>query len=71
MSIFIVNCEWSDWSKGDCSKICGGGIRTNKRHKITEEEHGGSCSSTSEFEEICNNVTCPSNNDIVDQSFLV
>ena len=55
----LVDCQWSSWSQGRCSKGCGGGQRTNRRHKWVDEEHGGSCSGQSTFIESCNTHPCP------------
>ena len=33
-----VDCEWSEWSIGECSVSCGGGTRIDTRDKVVEEE---------------------------------
>ena len=53
------DCEWNDWEIGDCSKECGGGIRTNTRTKKWEATLGGTCSEESQMEESCNTQECP------------
>ena len=56
-----VNCEWDNWVVGECSKICGGGERTNTRDKKTREAHGGlECSGSATITEQCNIQECPS-----------
>ena len=54
-----VNCQWSDWETGQCSKTCGGGERTNTRTKKVAEEHGGTCTGSSSVSEACNGEGCP------------
>ena len=48
------------WKVGECSKDCGGGIRTNSRLVKTEAANGGeNCSGVSEIIEDCNIDKCP------------
>ena len=49
----LVDCEWSDWHIGDCSKTCGGGWRNNHRAKTVVEAFNGTCEGTGEEEEKC------------------
>ena len=37
----LVDCSWSEWTIGQCSKTCGGGKRTNNRLKSVEASFGG------------------------------
>ena len=59
--IFIIDhCQWNDWIIGNCSKSCGGGIRTNKRTETVLEGHeGAQCDSVTSIEEECNAQECP------------
>merc|ERR1719322_972054 len=55
-----VHCEWDEWNVGECSKSCGGGIRTNYREPSIDAKHGGEdCSGSSIVEESCNVQECP------------
>ena len=57
----IVDCEWDDWTIGNCSSSCGGGKRTNTRSKKVNAEHGGEeCDDeATSIEESCNVQECP------------
>ena len=57
----IVDCEWDDWTIGNCSSSCGGGTRTNTRSKKVNAEHGGEeCDDVAtSIEESCNVQECP------------
>ena len=55
----LVDCEWSEWEIGRCSKTCGRGTRTNSRYKEVEEEDGGECRGRSYKKESCNRKDCP------------
>ena len=58
--LVLVNCEWSEWILGDCSKECGGGARINKRVHKSEASHGGDeCSGDSNSTQPCNIQECP------------
>jgi len=55
-----VDCEWSEWKIGECSKQCGGGRRINKREQNVLAAHGGrECSGPTELDEPCNTHKCP------------
>ena len=57
---FSVDCEWDEWRIGECSKKCGGGVRTNLRVVKQKAEYGGAeCSGLSNVTEICNIENCP------------
>ena len=58
-SNFSVDCEWSDWQDGECSKSCEGGNRTSTRFKIVEEMYNGTCEGHSTYTEECNMQECP------------
>ena len=55
-----VDCvwgEWSDWS--ECSKPCGGGVKSKSRVIATEAKNGGkACSGNSMESEQCNVHFC-------------
>ena len=57
-----VDCEWNDWTIGDCSRTCAGGLRTNSRTKKREEINGtdevGICEGDTTMEEECNTQNC-------------
>ena len=55
----VVQCEWSPWINGPCSKTCGGGTFSKKRFKI-QQEVGTSCTGEPTSEEECNKDECPS-----------
>ena len=58
--IFTVDCKWSEWRFGNCSKECGGGIRTNIRSIEVHSLNGGEeCKGESNITENCNNQPCP------------
>lgn len=54
-----VNCQWSSWNSGSCSKTCGGGSITKIRTKTVQEANGGSCQGQSSRIENCNSNLCP------------
>ena len=54
-----MNCTWSTWTVGSCSKTCGGGMSTKTRNKTIEEAHGGTCDGESSENETCNTNSCP------------
>ena len=57
---FSVQCQWSDWTLGDCSVTCGDGLRINQRFKVTEEMYGGlPCEGGSSMTEACIDRICP------------
>ena len=53
ISNLIVNCEWGEWSFGECSATCGGGMRTKIRKYIDE------CPGDQKINEECNIKPCP------------
>ena len=57
--IFSVDCVWSSWFPGECSKSCGGGERMNTRYKKVAEAYGGHCSGDFNMTESCNTNICP------------
>ena len=63
-NIHLVDCVWGIWGAwGHCEvpgdKKCGDGERKRERSKITEEDHGGSCSGTNEKTKTCKDKECP------------
>jgi len=55
-----VHCEWNDWVEGECSKECGGGMKTNTRTEKVSAEHGGEeCPGPDSEEVSCNEHECP------------
>ena len=54
----LVDCEWSTWTLGDCSKECGGGSRNNHSSKTVVEAFGGTCEGTGEAAVRCNEQRC-------------
>ena len=58
--LLVVDCQWNKWKLGDCSKTCGGGIRTNTRTKKVLSAHGGDdCDGLASVNENCNVQACP------------
>lgn len=54
-----VDCKWSDWEYGECTKTCGGGKRTNYRKELMHQSNGGmACSGTAWETEECNTNPC-------------
>ena len=56
-----INCGWSEWNIGLCSKSCDGGTLKKTRIKNVVESNGGKCSGKSEIPEPCNTQSCPGN----------
>ena len=54
-----VECQWSLWSNGACSKSCGVGQRKRTRTKMVAEKFGGACNGQSIKYESCNIQPCP------------
>jgi hypothetical protein len=54
-----IDCQWSAWDIGSCSRTCGGGEREKTRTKRVEEMFGGVCNGDSAEFEPCNNNRCP------------
>ena len=54
-----VDCEWSEWSLGHCSKTCGTGERLMIRSKTVVEAYDGSCPGAVNATEACNMHNCP------------
>ena len=54
----VVQCEWSPWINGTCSKTCGGGTLSRFRFKI-QKEVGTSCTGQPMSKEECNKDECP------------
>ena len=53
-----IDCEWSEWEIGSCSKPCGGGYRINTRTKKVNEANGGKCDGLTTKQEDCNMQVC-------------
>ena len=60
MLSFLVLCEWGEWTKGECSQSCGGGVREIARNK-TVEEVLTMCEGKASYNEDCNQQPCPGN----------
>ena len=55
-----MDCEWSEWSIGECTTTCGGGIQIKTRTSIIEAAYGGKeCDGASNMTEDCNIQNCP------------
>ena len=54
-----IQCEWSSWFSGGCSRTCGGGNLTMIRHK-TQVEVNTKCNGDSIKQMQCNTEECPS-----------
>ena len=55
-----VDCQWSSWRYGKCSKSCGTGQRSRTRAKAVKEKFGGKCEGPTFVYEDCLNKPCPS-----------
>ena len=56
----LVDCEWGNWTIGECDKECGGGMRTNTRIPAPEAQYGGqNCTGHPSVTESCNIHECP------------
>ena len=60
-TISLENCKWSAYSEwSECSKSCGGGIRTSTRKIEQEALNGGTpCIGETTRNETCNSDLCP------------
>ena len=56
----LVDGGWSSWTRGSCSKTCGGGIRTSTRrcNNPAPSCGGDGCSGSSIRRDICNTRCC-------------
>ena len=62
----LVDCEWSNWIIGQCSKSCGAGFRRRTRSPKIESQNGGKdCDGRSTVFENCYLSECPGNVTIV------
>ena len=57
---YIVDGGWSNWSTGNCSKLCGGGNITRIRtcNNPAPSCGGSDCSGDSEETVECNTIPC-------------
>jgi len=54
-----VDCEWSEWTHGECSVSCGGGHRKSFRTRKQDAKHGGQeCNGTISVRQTCNENEC-------------
>jgi len=56
---FIQDCSVSDWSEGECSKPCGGGIQKLTRTVVSPAANGGAACPPLEVMQQCNEEGCP------------
>ena len=54
-----IDCDWSSWEIGRCSRSCGGGDRRKTRIKKDKERNGGKCNNENSQIESCNTDSCP------------
>ena len=55
-----VNCEWSSWSWGTCTRTCGGGTKSGSRTISQQAANGGTaCTGGSTTTRSCNTNSCP------------
>ena len=60
-NIAPVDCQWSAWSWGTCSKSCGGGTQTGSRTISQQALNGGkACTGDSTTTQGCNAHSCSS-----------
>ena len=62
VTIVLVDCQWSSWSRWSaCSRTCGTGTREKSRQVLTSAKNGGdSCQGPSRQTERCNLGSCVS-----------
>ena len=57
---YVVDCEWTDWINGTCTKTCGGGkMIGNRTHEKSAANGGQNCTGPSSIEDDCNIQDCP------------
>ena len=56
---------------GECTKTCGGGIRTNTRDQKDAEHGGDECQGVSSVTESCNVEECPGKMGYITLIFMV
>ena len=59
-----VDCTVSNWSYGECSKVCGGGTQQGTRNITAEAQYGGDCNYTLSQIIDCNTNDCCADGDI-------
>ena len=58
--IIAVDCQWSPWTLGQCSKTCGDGSMTKTRtQEISAANGGDECEGADSLDETCNVRDCP------------
>ena len=57
----LVDCTWSEWTRGDCSKTCGEGARINTRVMFEEQFGGKGCVGKASVTEFCQLEKCTGN----------
>ena len=56
----VVDCQWSEWQHGPCSKTCGSGVKVISRTEIVKAQNGGKpCIGDGTKTEHCNIQDCP------------
>ena len=56
----LVDCIWTDWTWGSCSKTCGGGTQSGTRAISQAAKNGGNdCTGSSTTTRSCNPHACP------------
>ena len=59
MMFYTVDCEWAEWSIGECSKPCGGGTQIDTRIREIKAANGGlDCNGPSFNKRDCNIHDC-------------
>ena len=60
MIVIAVDCQWSPWTLGECSKTCGDGSMTKTRtHEISAANGGDECEGPDSLDETCSVQNCP------------
>ena len=55
----IADCEWGEWSFGECSKTCGEGTRSKSRNEtVSAICEGEECVGPASDVESCNELPC-------------
>ena len=58
--LFLVDCQWGNWTETKCNATCGNAFKTNTRTILQKSAYGGQeCSGDSTTIEDCLLKPCP------------
>ena len=67
--IYLVDCQYSNWSETTCDKPCGGGVMKRYRHILHETStHSQACDAIEHEEVSCNQHPCHEDDWIPEES---